>query len=50
MKNTKSFIVDISWHSIMLSKYLPLVDVIRISGWSVDLFAIEVVPGVIVQG
>ena len=31
-----------SWHSIKLSKYLPLVDVIRRSGWSVDLFAIEV--------
>ena len=31
-----------SWHSIKLSKYLPLVDVIRRSGWSVDLFAMEV--------
>ena len=30
------------WYSIKLSKYLPLVDVIRRSGWSVDLFAIEV--------
>ena len=30
-----------SLHSIKLSKYLPLVDVIRRSGWSVDLFAIE---------
>ena len=32
----------VSWHSIKLSKYLPLVDVIRRSGWSVDLFAVEV--------
>ena len=31
-----------SWHSIKLSKYLSLVDVIRRSGWFVDLFAIEV--------
>ena len=31
-----------SWHSIKLSKYLPLVDVTRRSGWPVDLFAVEV--------